>query len=418
MTAFVGPEAESNGATSNHPLAPRMAIIAFLSYNITLGAMHGTYSVFVGPVEAKFGVTRELSTLGATLLMVTLALASPIWGVLASRISMRRLFLIGAAMNFATYALLAMSNSIYLNLAVYALLAGPSIALTGTVLPPALITRWYNVNRGRAMGLATMPIIMAVMAPLAAIVLKNYGMSAAYWVLAGIIALLMIPLCFVVDHPPQDATQGQSQAGAARGDAGMTVPQLLASGRFWALSVAAAAITCGAMVLGFHTVPMVIGWGVDSTRAASLMSVASLAGMIGAVAYGWLADRLGGAATMALMCFISAILWCLMLLQPPFPILLPLVGLIGFNGAAVVPTFSLALAQRFGSASFSRAFGLGMLIALPFNAGGGIFLTAKIYTATGSYAGALVALAAFFVVGTVFALSSRMPKVKPLAAAA
>jgi MFS family permease len=418
MTAFVGPEAESSGAT-NHPLALRMGIIAFLSYNITLGAMHGTYSVFVGPTEARFGVTRELSEAGATLLMVTLALASPIWGVLASKFSMRLLFLIGAAMNFATYALLAVSNSIYLNLAVYALLAGPAIALTGTVLPPALITRWYNVNRGRAMGFATMPIIMAAMAPIVAIMLKNYGISGAYWVLAGIIALLMVPLFFVIDYPPQEATGGNAQAAnAARADPGLTVPQLLRSGRFWVLSISAAAITCGAMVLGFHTVPMVMGWGVDPTKAASLLAASSVAGMAGAVAYGWLADRLGGAATMALMCFISVILWCLMLLQPPFPILLPLVALIGFNGAAIVPTFSLALAQSFGSASFARAFGLGMLIALPFNAGGGIFLTAKIYTSTGSYAGAIVLLAAFFVVGTVCALSSRVPKTKPVHAIA
>jgi hypothetical protein len=117
-------------------------------------------------------------------------------------------------------------------------------------------------------------------------------------------------------------------------------------------------------------------------------------------------DRIGGARTLAILCINGAILWAAMLLHPSFVFLLPITALIGFHGAPVVVAISMALSQRFGQANFARAFGLSNLVNLPFMVTG-VPIAAHVYVRTGSYAGAVLGLAAFLVVGAVAAVMGR-----------
>lgn len=400
---------EQTDRGANHPLAPRMCAIAFLSQNIILGCMFGSFGVLVPAVEAKLGVNRDLSSLGLPCVLLGLAVMSPIAGILASRISIRLLMLGGALMALAGYVLLAWSPSILLNLVVYALLLGPSQALSAIVLPSTLITRWYRVNRGRALGLVSMPIAPTVVPLAVTLALRHFGLSTTYCLLAAVTALLLVPLLFVIDFPPGSAhPEGEQAVSAATASQGISVRGLLSSGGFWMLSVAAAAVISTGTALAAHMVPMTRDWGIDPTKSASLVSFASLAGMAGAVSFGWLADRLGGSKTLALLCLDSAILWALVSFHPPFVILATIVALLGLHGGGVIATFGMALSQQFGAASFGRAFGLGYLVSLPFNVLA-VAGAAHIYVRTGSYVDALIGMSGFLLCAAVLAAFVRRP---------
>lgn len=56
----------------NHPLASRMAAIAFLAYNLVMGCIFGSYGVLMQPIEAKLGLTRDVSSLGIPLQLLGL----------------------------------------------------------------------------------------------------------------------------------------------------------------------------------------------------------------------------------------------------------------------------------------------------------------------------------------------------------
>jgi MFS family permease len=406
-------QVQAGQGPTNHPLAPRMCAIAFLSYNLSLACLYGTFSVLLSAVEAKFGATRDLSSLGIPLSMLGIAMTSPFAGALAGKVSIRLLMLTGASMNLLAYVALALSTSIYLNLAVYALLIGPGLCLTATVLPPTLVTRWYAVHRGRALGLITMPIAIAIVPPVAVLMLRGYGLSATYGLMALIMALLLVPLCFVIDYPPSLIDlSGENAAAETSADPGMSVAQLMRNGRFWLLSLAFAAITTAAIFQGAHLMPMVADWGINATEGSTLLSAAALAGLAGTTTFGWLADRLGGARTLALVCFNSGVLWAIMLLHPSYPMTLIVVALLGLHGAAVVATVGLALSQQFGQATFGRAFGLANLMGLPFNVLG-VPIGARIYMRTGSYSSAIVGIIGFFVLMAVLAATIRSPKTAP-----
>jgi MFS family permease len=404
---------ESQG---NHPLAPRMCAIAFLSYNVVLGCLFGSFGVLVPAVEAKMGVNRDLSSVGLPCVLLGLALTAPIAGALANRFSIRLLMLTGALMNLAGYAILAISPSIILNLFVYALLLGPGQALAAIVMPSTLVTRWYNVNRGRALGVVHMPIVPGAMPLLVNAALRNFGLSATYWLLAAVIAVSLVPMLFAIDFPPGSARAGDK--GVPHGEEanqGISVRGLLGSTRFWALSVAAASVICTSTVLSAHLVPMARGWGIDATRSAGLLGVAALTGMAGALSFGWLSDRLGGARTLALLCLDSAILWALMLFEPPVPVLLSIVALMGLHGAAIMPTLGMSLSQHFGRASFGRAFGIAYLVALPFNLLA-VPAAAHVYVRTGSYSDALIGMIGFLIIAAVLAAMVPRPTSVPVTA--
>ena len=185
----------------------------------------------------------------------------------------------------------------------------------------------------------------------------------------------------------------------------MSVAQLLKNPLYWALAFSAAAIATGAVTLGTILVPLAVSWGIERADAAILASVMSLIGIVGSVAFGWVADKLGGAKGLALLAVNSAILWAILLIQPPFPVLIVIIGLIGMHGAGMIPNLSRGIADTFGAASFSRGFGLFSLVSLPFTVVA-IVGSQAVYSSTGSYSGAIIAMIVFFIVAAVFALGS------------
>jgi predicted MFS family arabinose efflux permease len=83
----------------------------------------------------------------------------------------------------------------------------------------------------------------------------------------------------------------------------------------------------------------------------------------------------------------------------------------GFTTGPMVPVSSLALSQMFGRENFARAYGLCTLVNLPALVLG-VPIAARIYVATGSYAGAMLLMAALGVLGMVFAfISGRLLRV-------
>lgn len=380
---------------ANHPLAVRMAVIAFLSQGISFACMWGSFGVLLGPTEAKLGIGREMSSLSVPLASMAMAIAAPLVGSLVNRVSIRKLMILGALMGVAGYALLSVSTSIYMNYAAYGLLIGPGLTLTAAVLPATLVTRWFVVNRGRALGLIYLPIIMVLLPFLVVFMLGRYGLPGACLTLAALMAVSLIPLLFVVDYPPDAAGAAASGNAAAKAASSFSFARLAGSPPFWIVAAGFAAVMTGSMILGAHLVPMATGWGLDPTHAAGLVSVMSLVGMAGTVVFGWLADKIGGGRSLAIICIGSGLLWAMLLLRPPYPVLILVIGLIGMHTSGISAAVGVALSERFGSESFSRAFGLTTLIgkvvsivAVP--------LAATVYVKSGSYAGALMGQAAFF----------------------
>jgi MFS family permease len=258
-----------------------------------------------------------------------------------------------------------------------------------------------------------MPILSLGIAPLVALALTHAGLTAAYLTLAGLSAVAILAAIFVIDFPP-NAADPAGMTVATEAAQAISIRDVLLTGRFWGLAIAFAAITTGASTLSAHVVPLATGWGMSATRAATLISISSIGAMIGAPVWGWIADRLGGALALAILCGSNAILWSLLLLQPPYVAMAAIMCLMGFSSAAIVAVISMALSQLFGRPSFSRAFGMCYFVSLPFMVGG-VPTAAHVYVRTGSYVAAIVGMAAFSLLGVMGGLIGRTGKPSKIA---
>jgi MFS family permease len=407
MAAFA---AEPTRDAPNPPEAKWMAVIAGLSFNIIVGCLMGSFSVMLDSVEARMHVARSLSSVAGPLVIFGSALIAAIAGVLIARYSLRWLLFLAAAMSVAGYLLLAFTASYPLYVASYAALFGPSMAIGGSVGPATLVTRWFTRNRGLALGLVNVSLVVAVMPLLCNWTLKTYGAPATYLMLAGIVALLLPITLLVRDHPPgapgMPVTPGAVDAAGA--PASMTVGLIVRQVAFWALAVAAAIVITGIMILTFNMIQIAGSLGVDRDSGALLQAIMSFAGMAGSILFGWIADRIGGARGLALLAFDFAVLLGLLLFDLPFAMLAVVIGLLGLHGSGMIPNLSRALADAFGQDSFSRAFGLATSLSVPFTLIG-LIGTGIAVTRTGSYtlAIAATALALFATVPLVLTLGRR-----------
>jgi cyanate permease len=376
----------------NHPHAVWMGLIAGLSHNLIVGCLMGSFSVMLASVEARLGVSRAESSSVGGLVLFGAALIGAFLGPVVARVSLRPLMFLGAAMMVAGFAILAFTASYPLYLATYLLLFGPSMAITGSMGPATLVTRWFGRNRGLALGLVHLPLVVAFVPLACTWLLENHGAEATYLTLAAVVGAVLLPATLLIrDHPPGAAPTADAGAPALGRDT-MDVPQILRSGAFWAITVVAGLIIASLMMLTFNMIQIAATRGITGYAAASLQAIMAFAGMAGSILFGWVADRIGGARGMALIAFNSAVLLGLLLVDLPYAALVVVFALLGLNGAGMIPNVSRALAHSLGLGSFSRAIGLQGALSVPFTLAGIVAMGASFDT-TQSYAPALAGIA-------------------------
>jgi MFS family permease len=394
---------EDGQGEGNHPLALRMGIVAFLSYNIGVSAVFGTFSVMLAAVVERLHVSIEVAALAMPAAIVGNALTASAAGVLMARYPLRLMFLAGAIMCATAFALLATFESFAVYIAVYGLLLGPGVAMIGTIGPATLVTRWFTHRRGLALGLVHLPLIYAFVPIASNWSYEHHGASTTYLAIATAIVLVVIPAVSLVQEPPVAETTAAAVTGKEAPGA-LTMRQLLSRPRYWMLAFAGASVAGGSTAIGAALVPMAASWGIDRADAAILASTTSGVGMAGSVLFGWIADRLGGERGLAIMTFGCIVLCSAMILHPPFPVLLCVIGMFGMCGAGTVSNLSRAIADNFGAANFSRALGLYSTLSLPVTV---LLVPAlpAINSFTGSYSPALGVLIAVYSIGFFCALA-------------
>jgi len=378
----------------------------------------GSFGLMLASVEQRLGVTGEQAAVGIPLVLVGSSILAPFVGVLIAKVSLRLLLMIGALLTVAGYLTLAWTNSYALYLLAYGLCFGPAMSLAGSIGPATLVTRWFHRNRGLALGIVHLPIVIALVPWLLDLALRSQSPSTIYLATGVFCAVLLVPLiALTVDHPPEAETLAPEPQEQRTADGSFSVGQLLARPRFWALCVAAIASMTSSVVLGSLLVPMGISWGFTRSEAAIIQSIMSTVGIVGSILFGWVADRLGGGRSLALIAFDCALLWLMLLFHPPFWLTGCIVGLIGMHGAGAIPTLGRGLSDTFGQASYSRGFGLTTLIGLPFITVAMIG-SQRVFALTGSYDTAIGVMAGFFACAIALGLyGATGPKVEGPAAA-
>ena len=255
-----------------------------------------SFGVFLRPVTDDLHIGRGVFA-GAMLATNWIsAVSGPFLGWILDRYGARRALLFGCVFfALGTAALSFLTASIAV---IYLLFAGrilSSVALSPTTFS-YVITKWFDRQRGLALGIAMAGVGLgtALIPPLAAWLISNYGWRTAYVGLGATIFIVAgLPALFVIREPNEDerATLTDLTPGPLPG---MSVREALTGWRFWGLTFA---FFLGVVCLNgtlTQIVAMLQDRGWELQAATRVLAASGIAAICGRMLSGFCVDRFHG----------------------------------------------------------------------------------------------------------------------------
>jgi len=244
------------------------------------------------PVSLAALKTRDAITLGVS------GLLAPLAGAAADRFGVRPLMLIGAVLLSVGYFLYSTADSLSTIYLIHVLFAA-ALAACGLVVNVILVSRWFVKDRGLAMGIALAGTSLGngTLPPLNAALMGEVGFRAAFaW--TSLLPLFLIPvILFIVRERPADLTAQQPVTGLSgrptASPVSLTLRAALRTTNFWVLAVIAMLTFFAIIGTQSHLNLYMLGRGFSQMDAGISYTVLFYLGLIGKIASGFLADRLG-----------------------------------------------------------------------------------------------------------------------------
>jgi MFS family permease len=362
------------------------------------------YGAMMVPLQQTFDWARADLQSAVSFMFLGSVVASQIVGWLNMRFGMKRVTIISlCALSLSFIAMTRMGPSIvtlYLSFFLMSLASMGTMHVTWT----HLVNLWFEHNRGLALalvlsgtGLAAMLIPSAVSS-----VITRWNWQAAFWLLAALPVVLVLPLALAwMKEPARAAVRvGGPQAPAAAPAAGVSLREGVRNPRFWLLNIALSMIVACVVTLVTNGVPLLRDKGLEAVDAARIFGSFGLSLILGRVVVGYLVDRLWAPGVAAVALSLPA-LGCLLLGTSgagDTAWLVAGVMLVGIGAGAEFDLAAFLVSRYFGMRDYGRLFGIHLgLITLASTLAPWLF--GQLYRSTGSYQATLMVCGPLFLAG-------------------
>lgn len=351
MTVFINQESSGSSTRSSQTY---IVLTAFLSLFALVGFAFYGLPFFFDFMAREYGWSRTFITSGNALGKL---LVGPLFGFIAGwlidRYGPRKLMMAGVLMMAAALIGLGFARSPGLFYMFYVFNALGYVC--GGPLPcQVLISRWFDKNRGKAMGIAYLGIgAGGALVPLIAAALeKNYGWHYSLATLGVLVILIAFPMVFFI----RGSNSVVSSPAAA--EPAVPVKNILTNINFYLLAIGS---MCAIGVVGGvnqHLKLYLRDLDFTQVRAAHVISLVLLSSLVGRVLMGWLADLFPRKYVMILIYTIVGAIIPL-LLFPDFPgriYIFSVIFGIGLGGDYMI--IPLMAADLFGVRALGRTMGI------------------------------------------------------------
>ena len=377
-----------------------------------LGVMAGfgslfvyTFSVFVKPLAADFGWSREAISGGFAIAAVTLGLSSPLLGRWIDRIGPRQIILTCMTVYGCGIASLSLLRSgiwqFYLTCFVLGLVGNGAAHLAYS----RSISTWFHRRLGLALAFVMVGAgLGAMILPVVAqTVISWSGWRTAYGTLGVLALLLGLPLSWRYIRE-RGATVHKS---APVLHSGITWRQGLRSYAFWIVTAILFVSSISMNGAITHLSALLTDRGLTAANAALCASILGGSSLLGRIVVGWLLDRFFGPHVAFAINLITALGIFLLARANSFPAGCLAAALIGVGAGGEAATTPYLLTRYFGLRAFSTLYGVTWTFYAAAGAIGPVIL-GRAFDATGSYASLLALLGA--ALGLAAAMNLLLPR--------
>lgn len=365
-----------------------VVVFGGLALSLIMYGVVDAFGVVFKPIAEEFHWDRGMVSASSMINWISFGLGNLAFGTLTDRFGSRRVMIFGGIIFVIGTFLMSQIHSVWHLYLFFGVLVAVGRSAAGVPLT-ALVTRWFTKNQGLALALAqSQNVGAAVFAPLTVFFLAHYGWRGAYIGL-GAIGLLIIPLAFLMrDQPTTQATVSSatsSTGGTSANHEGMTLREAMKTRAFWTLNLMViGCCVCHSCIL-LHGVSHMTDVGLSATTAAHVVAVMAIFGMIGKVANGVLADKIGAKWSMAGFLFLQAITIPLFIHAHEVPTFYMWAVLFGTGFGGPMPVYAMLFREYFGIRHIGSILGVFFMTAA-LGMGSGSMMGGVLYNVFGSYA--------------------------------
>ena len=348
----------------------------------TVGSV-GMWSVVVAlpSVQAEFNVARADASLPYTLAMLGFGVGAVVIGRLVDRFGIV-IPVIGASLTLGlAFIASALAPSI-LVFAIANLLIGVGSSATFAPLI-ADISHWFTRRRGIAVAICASGNYVggAIWPPIVQRLIETSGWRTNQVIIGVVCIVAMLPLALVLRRRLVMRQETAAEAAAAGANASLGLhPYAL-----FALLCIAGVSCCVAMSMPqVHIVAYCGDLGYGVARGAEMLSLMLGFGIISRVASGFVADRIGGLATLLIGSILQGVALFLYLLFDGLTPLYVISALFGLFQGGIVPMYAIIVREYFPPKQAGTLVGL-VIMSTIFGMALGGWMSGAIFDLTGSY---------------------------------
>lgn len=283
-----------------------VAIVSTLMITVAFGS---TYLVVVGlkPIAAEFDWPRQIPSAGYAAALLGAGVGGIIMGLWSDRRGMAGPSFTGAIFVGVGLIAVSYSNSIVTFLGAQFLLMG--VLGNGAMFSPLLtnVTHWFDRRMGIAVAVVSsgQSLAGAVWPPIFGYLIEDYGWRDTMFGYGIFCMVVLIPLSVFMRRPSPRMLRGGAAADKAARAAQVGKAQDLVLGlqpnTAFILLCLAIVGCCVAMSMPMvHIVAYCSDLGFATARGTEMLSILLFSAFLSRIAYGWLADRIGGLKTLLL----------------------------------------------------------------------------------------------------------------------
>jgi MFS family permease len=345
-----------------------------------------SFVVLLPAVQADFGVPRGEASLPYTLTMIGFGLGGIVMGRLADRFGIVLPVICGAVALGLGYGLSGLVGSIWLLALAQGLLGFGSAATFGPLMTD--ISHWFVRRRGIAVAIASCGNYLAgvVWPPVIQHFIATNGWRPTQIGIGLICVVTMAPLVPLLRGraPAHHATEVGVTTLGARTSLGISTNALMVL-----LSIAGVACCVAMAMPQVHIVAYCGDLGYGPARGAEMLSMMLGFGLISRIVGGFIADRIGGVATLLISSSLQGVALFLYLFFDGLYSLYVISALFGLFQGSLVPMYAIIVREYFSPREAGVRLGVVLMATLGGMALGG-WMSGWIFDLTGSYQAAFL----------------------------
>jgi sugar phosphate permease len=281
-------------------------VVAGMTFLILLlgAGVRATPSILLVPLVKEFGWSAATISASIAVNIFLFGMIGPFAVAVMERFGLRRTVSFSLVILSVGVALTSLMRAPWQMMALWGFLVGSGTGMIAMVLGATVAERWFVQNRGLVLGILTASSATGqlIFLPLLATLSVNFGWRVVSLTVA-LIALMMAPIAaLLLRNRPSDIglprygeidlhrVERRSENPAHR--ALSALRRGLLSRDFWLLT--GTFFICGAStngLIGTHLIPACIDRGIPEVGAANLLAVIGVFDLVGTTVSGWLTDR-------------------------------------------------------------------------------------------------------------------------------